>query len=190
MGILYRPLGLAALGFLGLTLLGAALSSANQMAEAMRAVEIPLVVMILSAYSVEAMQGLWSRSPAAQMHLILGIFSTWSGTLGLACWSLLFRLSHQPLWMLSSDVPNFFNGAIIFGGALHISAPDAMNGVPRRSAIIFGACLAVGVGVAVGYVYLNPDLVPLTDRLRPWLEDKRLDRSLHRPDLAPAPLDI
>jgi hypothetical protein len=159
---------------LGLVLFSVAAyyTSANRLAEYTRAVQISLCFAVVISYLPDALRGSFARRPSGIQQLILGISCSWISFIGYGAWMLLFRLSGQPSWMLNTDAVNLFSWLAMYGAMLHITAPGAIDGIPRKNMVRLGVAVAIGVFCIFAFGIAQPNVRGLTDRLRPYFEDR------------------
>jgi hypothetical protein len=171
------PFWLAALLGLVLFLFAASYTSANKLAEYTRAVQIALCFAVVISYLPDAISGSFARRPSGIQQLILGISCSWIGFIGYGAWMLMWRLSGQPTWMLNTDTTNLFTWLAMYGAVLHITAPGAVEGIPRKNMVRLGVAIAIAVFCIFAFGIAQPNVRGFTDHLRPYLED----RTVHIP---------
>jgi hypothetical protein len=113
-------------------------------------------VMVLYQYGFFAYRAILTRRMGRDGQLFLGIFLTWFGTLLRAAYVVAWRLynyNHMDLPITSSWV-NFFNGMVMIGGFLHLTAPRVDDDGRLTWIEIRRVGYAIGVGVALGWFLL------------------------------------
>jgi hypothetical protein len=157
-------------------LTSARILSNEKTAEVWRILQISLSFMVCVAYWRNAMScflvvGKW---PDKVSLIALGIVMSWASVCSNGLWGMFWRLSGQPGWMVNND---FYQSWVMFNcvaAGLHIISPNLLgHGVPNtdraRLAGAFGLAFVLIMAVSV----LKPDMAPLSEALRPYLESRR-----------------
>jgi hypothetical protein len=147
--------------------------SNEKTAEVWRILQISMSMMVCVAYWNRAMScfTVVGRWPEKVPLIALGIVMSWASVCSNGLWGMFWRLSGQPAWMVNND---FYQSWVMFNciaAGLHIIAPNLLGqDVPNvdraRLAGAFGIAFAFILAVSI----LRPDLAPLSEAIRPYLE--------------------
>lgn len=113
---------------------------------------------VLISYLPGIVVAIKAPQPSGAMLLVLGIACSWSATAGRTIWSWVYRFLDKPAGMIDHWSLAFLVWVIFWGGVLHMSAKDAIDGqIPRRSWIKVGAIVAIAIAtmVVLGVLYDN-----------------------------------
>lgn len=177
---------LTALALFGAYWIAARFVHVHYLIEALRILQVSVAVAVVISYMGPALDAVRSERVNLVQQLSLGISL---GFLSLALtggWFTLWRLAGQPQWMPNSDINGFFIWLSILAGALHLTAPGAIDGrIPPRNWVWLGA--AVGGAVLLFLIFLaqQPDLAWFAKALEPWLAE---EWRVARPDIVVPPL--
>ncbi|HEV2557976.1 MAG TPA: hypothetical protein VGU45_05060 [Microvirga sp.] len=140
----------------------------NQLVENLRILQIAAGMVVVTAYLPYAFDGIKAGRPDRVQQLSMGIALGFMSVICAGLWSLIWRLSGQPRWMVSSDVNSFFVWMSILAATLHITAPGAIDGiVPKRNWIMLGLAFGAGFLCASLILLFHPDFQAVAEWLRP-----------------------
>lgn len=111
-------------------------------------VMVPLEFLIFLIYMPGFLRGMITRpgEGSAELYLIMGIWLNWSADLVVRIWSLVWRYSGRPEWMIVSDVITFILYLRTISGVIHVTAPSTIEGVvPRSSWYVVAVAFAAGL---------------------------------------------
>lgn len=104
----------------------------------------------------------------------LGMFLTAFGMFWLGLWSLFWRLSGQSAWVVNNDLYNAWRPFVIAGMLTKVTAIGVFGGhVPRGYKVRYGLILLLAAALILLLALTRPDLRPIADWLRPYLEEVR-----------------
>jgi hypothetical protein len=141
--------------------------------ESLRAFVFALSVAIASSFAKPAFHAFTRKTfPDHVGQLAMGIFLLWTSMAIQSFWYVLWRVAGQPLWMFNNDFNSFTLYLFSIGGALHVTAPGALDGViPARNMIKIGISLGVAA-LFLAFVMLASDsATAFVEFLHPFFED-------------------
>jgi len=113
-------------------------------------------VLVLFGYLPAFLACLLRWPPNERDQLIIGIWIAWSFDLVNRIWSLSWRFSGQPQWMLTSDFLTFMLFGRTIAAMLHVTAPTAVEGiVSKTSWLKLGLAFGLGVVATMAVIYLS-----------------------------------
>ena len=143
--------------------------------------EILIVAQIMaSAWAMIAVGGVALRCfispgwPHPDSMVGLGMFLTALGVNWNGAWALFYRLSGQAAWLINNDYYNAWRPIIIAGLVIKVGAIGIFGGhVPRGYKVRHGVFLFLAVLLILLLVLTSPNLRPIAEWLRPYLEEVR-----------------
>lgn len=139
---------------------------------ATRVIQASASAVVLYVYFGDFWHGLRTPDPARGDYLIVGIWVGFFATLCQAIYSMAFRLAGNPAWLLNSEVNAPYILLSVVAAVMHVSAPGAVDGVvPRRNRLAMGVGFGAAVFLVICLFMIRPDIRPVLDRLRPYIED-------------------
>lgn len=132
--------------------IAAALMSFYPLSTIVRCVTLWISVAVVISYGRYGLEALATPRMLRDQQLLLGICLSWLASLLQSGLIVYWRIKF-PNTPINSDVITFFVLLQTLGGALHITAPGALNSqVPTRNWIILG--MAIGAGVTLAWILL------------------------------------
>jgi hypothetical protein len=167
-----RPILWLALLLLGLYVAASRLAPVGLFTDIVQVAQI-----VVSAWAMLTVGGLAARCfsgrgwPHPDDLVGLGIFVTSLGIHWNGIWGLFFRLSGQAPWLIANDVYGAWRPLVIIGIITKLVAIGIFGGnVPRPYRVRLGAMWILALALILYLALARPDLRPLADWLRPYLE--------------------
>lgn len=115
---------------------------------------------VLVAYGPGMWRSLKLQTLNGGHYLVLGIGCTWTATIARFVWGWAWRFLGRPDWMVDHVFIAFTVWVLISGGALHLTAKNAINGaIPKSNWLWLGAVSACGVALAL-LIVVGLDIQP------------------------------
>jgi hypothetical protein len=142
----------------------------NETIELLRITQASMAAAVAVAFSSLATYALLKIYPDRVEQMSMGVALGFFSSFGFGFWALLWRLAGKPDWMLESSVQAFWIYLSILAGALHITAPGAVDGrIPRPNKIALGTAVGAGVLVFLLLLWTVPDLSQPMEAIRPYI---------------------
>lgn len=118
--------------------------------DALYAIASCIGVGVLIAYGPGIYKSLQKQVLNGGHYLVFGIGCTWSATLARFIYAWVWRYLGKPEWMVDHMFIAFTIWVLISGGALHLTAKNAINGqIPKSNWVWLGAVGTCGVLLAM-----------------------------------------
>src|SRR4051812_21013233 len=149
------------------------LAPGRPLAGSLRIVQMSLAVAVVYAYWANAKKCFITPTwPAPENLIALGIVLSWLSIFINGVWSILWRLSHQPAWMVNNDLYSSWVVLNVIAATLHVVAANMVGfGVPRADRLRLGLAWAFSLVLIAALVWFRPDMTAFTDQLRGWVEE-------------------
>lgn len=171
--LLTNPVAWGAVFVVGFYVLLARVTPVKPLIEFMVVAQIMVSAWAMLTVGGVAMRCFVSRGmPHPDDLVALGMFLTAFGVNWNGGWSLFYRLAGQASWIVNNDIYNAWRPIIVLGVIIKIAAIGIFGAnVPRAYKIRHGTLLILLLTLVLTVYFLSPDLRPLADFLRGYLDE-------------------
>jgi len=114
------------------------------------ALTVAVAIGVLVAYAPAVRRSLMRNDLSGSHYLVLGIACTWAATSVRHVWNWAWRYMDKPDAMIDNPIVAFLIWVMFTGGALHLTARDAIDGhIPSRNWVWLGVVVAVALACAM-----------------------------------------